>query len=50
MDDAVARATAEGARLVEIREPEAHVPVRLAVLIDPDGNGFELRQQMTARA
>ena len=42
---AVARATAAGATLVEIREPEPGVPVRLGVLVDPEGNGFELRQQ-----
>lgn len=50
LDDAVARATTAGATLVAIREPEPHVPVRLAVMVDPDGNGFELRQQMTAPA
>jgi predicted enzyme related to lactoylglutathione lyase len=44
-DTAIERAVAHGARLVEIREPEPHVPVRLGVLIDPAGNGFELRQQ-----
>jgi catechol 2,3-dioxygenase-like lactoylglutathione lyase family enzyme len=47
LDAAVDRAMACGARLVEIREPEPRVPVRLAVLTDPDGNGFELRQQMS---
>lgn len=45
LDAAVGRATSFGARLVEVREPEPGVPVRLAVLTDPDGNGFELRQQ-----
>ncbi len=49
LDEAVARAVAAGAVLVEIREPEPQVPVRLAVLTDPDGNGVELRQQMAAR-
>jgi catechol 2,3-dioxygenase-like lactoylglutathione lyase family enzyme len=44
LDAAVAQAVAHGARLVEIREPEPRVPVRLAVLLDPDGGGFELRQ------
>jgi hypothetical protein len=34
-----------GAKLLDIREPEPHVPVRLATLTDPDGGGFELRQQ-----
>lgn len=46
LDPAIERAVAHGARLVEIREPEPRVPVRLGVLIDPAGNGFELRQQM----
>jgi predicted enzyme related to lactoylglutathione lyase len=44
LDAAVERAVAKGARLVEIREPTSFVRVRLGVLIDPDGNGFELRQ------
>lgn len=46
LDPAIARAVAGGARLVEIREPQPRVPVRLGELIDPEGNGFELRQQM----
>jgi predicted enzyme related to lactoylglutathione lyase len=46
LDPAVRRAVDHGASLTEIREPEPHVPVRLAVMVDPDGNGFELRQQM----
>ncbi|HVN02606.1 MAG TPA: VOC family protein [Caulobacteraceae bacterium] len=46
LDPAIERAVAAGAKLVEVREPEPRVPVRLGVLIDPDGNGFELRQQM----
>lgn len=48
LDAAVDRALNAGAMLVEIREPEPHIPVRLAVLIDPDGGGFELRQQLAA--
>ena len=44
LDAAVVRATDCGAKLLEVREPEPGVPVRLAVLTDPDGNGFELRQ------
>jgi catechol 2,3-dioxygenase-like lactoylglutathione lyase family enzyme len=44
LDPAVARAVAHGATLTEIREAEPRVPVRLAVMVDPDGNGFELRQ------
>jgi catechol 2,3-dioxygenase-like lactoylglutathione lyase family enzyme len=44
LDAAVAKAVRHGAKLVEVREPEAGVPVRLGVLLDPDGGGFELRQ------
>ena len=33
-----------GGRLVEIREPKAGIPVRLASCEDSEGNGFELRQ------
>jgi predicted enzyme related to lactoylglutathione lyase len=46
LDAAVARATVQGATLVAIREPQPRVPVRLAVMLDPDGNGLELRQEM----
>lgn len=48
LDAAIRRAVDAGGALVEIREPEPHIPVRLAVLTDPDGGGFELRQQMSA--
>ena len=44
--EALDRAVAHGAQLVEVREPQPRVPVRLAVMIDPDGNGFELREQL----
>jgi hypothetical protein len=33
-----------GAHVLAIREAGGGVPVRLAELRDPDGNGFELRQ------
>jgi predicted enzyme related to lactoylglutathione lyase len=46
LDPAIAQAVAHGAKLVEIREPEPRIRVRLGVLIDPAGNGFELRQQV----
>ena len=45
LDAAIKRAVDAGATLVEIREPQPRVPVRLGVLTDPDGNGFELRRQ-----
>jgi predicted enzyme related to lactoylglutathione lyase len=50
LDAAVSQVTEHGATLVGIREPEPRVPVRLAVLLDPDKNGFELRQEMAHRA
>lgn len=46
LDAAVAQARAHGAELVEIREAEPRIPVRLAVMLDPDGGGFELRQDL----
>ncbi|HEV2364423.1 MAG TPA: VOC family protein [Caulobacteraceae bacterium] len=48
LEAAVARAQACGARLVHIREPEPRVPVRLAVMVDPDGGGFELRRSVAS--
>jgi Zn-dependent protease with chaperone function/catechol 2,3-dioxygenase-like lactoylglutathione lyase family enzyme len=46
LESAVAKAQSCGAELVAIREAEPRVPVRLAVMIDADGNGFELRQEV----
>lgn len=34
-----------GGKLIELREPEGGVPVRVATFQDCEGNGFELRQQ-----
>ena len=34
-----------GGRLVELREPDGFVPVRVASFEDSEGNGFELRQE-----
>jgi predicted enzyme related to lactoylglutathione lyase len=34
-----------GGRLIDLREPEGGVPVRVATFQDCEGNGFELRQQ-----
>ena len=47
LDAAIVRAVGAGGKLVDIREPEANVPVRLGVFLDPDGNGFELRQTVS---
>ncbi len=35
-----------GGRLLTLREPEPHIPDRVASFIDPEGNGFELRQHI----
>jgi len=34
----------QGGALLELREPEGGVPVRVATFRDSEGNGFELRQ------
>lgn len=34
-----------GGKMLELREPEGGVPVRVATFRDSEGNGFELRQQ-----
>ena len=49
LDLHVARALAAGAQLKEIVEPERGIPIRLAVMIDPEGNGFELHQRVEVR-
>lgn len=44
IEDVVTLVEARGGTLVEIREPAPPVPLRVAMLRDPDGNAFELRQ------
>ena len=34
-----------GGQLIELREPKAGVPVRVATFHESEGNGFELRQE-----
>lgn len=34
-----------GGRLLDLREPDGFVPVRVACFVDCEGNGFELRQE-----
>ena len=34
-----------GGQMLELREPDAGVPVRVGTFRDCEGNGFELRQQ-----
>ena len=46
LETAVARAVEHGAVLVDLREPDRPGLPRLAVLTDPDGGGFELRQTL----
>ena len=35
-----------GGKMTELREPDTNVPVRVASFRDPEGNGFELRQEV----
>ena len=44
LDAAVAEVAAGGGLVKAVREPGGGVPVRVAELGDPEGNGFELRQ------
>ena len=39
---------AAGGELVELREPDGFVPVRVASFHDSEGNGFELRQEVNS--
>lgn len=45
LDKAVAAAVGGGAVLKGIEDPRPHVPIRLAILSDPDGNVFEMHQR-----
>ena len=38
-----------GGTMLELREAQPHVPVRVATFRDPEGNGFELRQDVPAQ-
>ena len=44
LDAAVAAVVTGGGRVMRVQEAGGGVPVRLAELRDPEGNGFELRQ------
>ena len=46
IEEARAEIEAHGGRMRELREPDGFVPVRVASFVDPDGNGFELRQEV----
>ncbi len=44
IEDMQARIEAHGGKMTILREPEPHIPDRVATFVDPEGNGFELRQ------
>jgi len=46
IEDAQSVVEAAGGRMTDLREAEPHIPVRVATFFDPDGNGFELRQNV----
>jgi predicted enzyme related to lactoylglutathione lyase len=46
IEAAQAEVEAAGGKMIELREAEPHIPVRVASFLDPDGNGFELRQNV----
>lgn len=46
LDDALAELKASGGTVRAIQEAGGGVPVRVAEVTDPDGNGFELRQHV----
>lgn len=37
---------AQGGKMIILREPEPHIPDRVATFLDSEGNGFELRQHV----
>jgi predicted enzyme related to lactoylglutathione lyase len=46
IEDAQIEIEAAGGQMLDLREAEPHIPVRVASFRDPDGNGFELRQSV----
>lgn len=46
LDAALAELRAAGGTVCAVQEAGAGVPVRVAEVADPDGNGFELRQHV----
>ncbi|MYD27571.1 MAG: hypothetical protein F4X03_01440 [Dehalococcoidia bacterium] len=46
LDSAVAEVRAAGGTVRAVQEAGGGVPVRVAEVTDPDGNGFELRQHV----
>ena len=45
LDEAIAAAVQGGAILRQADDPRPHVPIRLAILVDPEGNVFEMHQR-----
>jgi predicted enzyme related to lactoylglutathione lyase len=45
IEDVQAVIERHGGKLIELREPQARVPDRVAKFVDSEGNGFELRQR-----
>ena len=50
IEEARARIEAHGGSMRDLREPDAFVPVRVASFVDPEGNGFDLRQDPASAA
>lgn len=48
IETAQAEIEAAGGRMTDLREAQPRIPVRVATFFDPDGNGFELRQNVPA--
>ena len=46
IDDMQSIIETNGGHMIILREPVPNVPVRVATFTDPDGNGFELRQEI----
>jgi predicted enzyme related to lactoylglutathione lyase len=46
IEEAQGQIEACGGRMIDLREPEPQIPVRVASFVDPEGNGFELRQSV----
>ena len=46
IEEMQARIEQNGGKMIDLREPAPHVPVRVATFRDPEGNGFELRQHV----
>ena len=46
IEDMASLIKANGGTVTQLREPDDFVPVRVATCRDPEGNGFELRQEV----